>query len=65
MPILENLPNLMYLTLIDAYCGEKIVCKAKGFSHLEVLTLYLLSLEEWEVEDRAIPELKNWRSGGQ
>ncbi|KAL5766863.1 hypothetical protein ACOSP7_017480 [Xanthoceras sorbifolium] len=63
MPLLEKLPNLMVLNLDwGCYKGEKkMVCSAKGFPRLEILLIYLYrnwELEEWQVEEGALPRLR-------
>ncbi|XP_031249429.1 putative disease resistance RPP13-like protein 3 [Pistacia vera] len=58
MPILEKLPSLMVLELFsNVYSGNKMTCTAKGFPRLESLEL-LVELEEWEVEEGAMPMLR-------
>ncbi|XP_017641147.2 putative disease resistance protein At1g50180 [Gossypium arboreum] len=59
MSTLEKLPNLRVLELyVYAFIGEEMVCSAPGFPKLESLTLYgLWNLEEWEVEEGAVPAL--------
>ncbi|KAJ9160197.1 hypothetical protein P3X46_025619 [Hevea brasiliensis] len=63
MSILEKLPNLRILELdIGSYEGSKIVCSAHGFPQLETLTLASLkTLEEWEIDEGAMPCLKTLR----
>ncbi|KAK6136323.1 hypothetical protein DH2020_029944 [Rehmannia glutinosa] len=39
MPVLEKLPNLMYLKLDQAYTGSEMVISDDGFAKLKVLTL--------------------------
>ncbi|TYG82212.1 hypothetical protein ES288_D01G069300v1 [Gossypium darwinii] len=61
MPTLEKLPNLRVLELYDqkAFIGKEMVCSASGFPKLESLTLsWLSNLEEWEVEEGAMPALR-------
>ncbi|KAK8312767.1 hypothetical protein V6Z11_D01G063900, partial [Gossypium hirsutum] len=61
MPTLEKLPNLRVLELYDqkAFIGKEMVCSAPGFPKLESLTLsWLSNLEEWEVEEGAMPALR-------
>ncbi|KAK2983787.1 hypothetical protein RJ640_017190 [Escallonia rubra] len=61
MPMLESLPNLRSLELIRVYHGNKIVCSASGFRQLEVIRISDLGeLEEWQVEEGAIPVIKGW-----
>ncbi|KAF2318928.1 hypothetical protein GH714_011836 [Hevea brasiliensis] len=63
MGILEKLPNLIILELdIGSYKGSKIVCSAHGFPQLETHTLASLkALEEWEIDEGAMPCLKTLR----
>ena len=60
MPILEKLPNLRFLWLGSiSYCGSEMVCSADGFPSLETLRLVgLLSLNEWQIEQGAMPSLR-------
>ncbi|KAK3028652.1 hypothetical protein RJ639_037832 [Escallonia herrerae] len=59
MPTLESLPNLRSLELIRVYHGNKIVCSASGFRQLEVIRISDLGeLEEWQVEEGAMPVIK-------
>ncbi|KAL5850788.1 hypothetical protein ACOSQ3_008838 [Xanthoceras sorbifolium] len=60
MPLLGKLPHLMILYLRpNFYYGKKIVCKARGFPRLEVVKLGNDDrLEEWQVEEGAMPRLK-------
>ncbi|XP_031284279.1 putative disease resistance RPP13-like protein 3 [Pistacia vera] len=60
IPSLERLPNLMFLVLANAsYLGKKLSCRANGFPRLEVLLLSnLIQLEEWEVDEDAMPMLR-------
>nr|WLD25412.1 disease resistance protein RGA3 [Morus macroura] len=60
--VLEKMPNLRFLTVdfdhpyTDRY---KWVFSVDGFPKLEILVLrYLRGLEEWEVEEGAMPNLK-------
>ncbi|KAL2229610.1 UNVERIFIED_CONTAM: putative disease resistance RPP8-like protein 2 [Sesamum indicum] len=59
MKILEKLPVLTSLRFQShAYVGRKMVCSASGFPKLTELTLSSLrNLEEWRVEERAMPNL--------
>lgn len=63
MPKLEKLPNLTILDLgFKSYCGRKIICTTKGFHLLEILQLTDLGdLEQWQVEDGAMPMLRGLR----
>ncbi|KAK3001086.1 hypothetical protein RJ639_021459 [Escallonia herrerae] len=61
MPMLESLPNLRSLELTRVYYGKKIVCSASGFHQLEVIRISdLRKLEEWQVEEGAMPVIKGW-----
>ncbi|KAL0286128.1 UNVERIFIED_CONTAM: putative disease resistance protein [Sesamum calycinum] len=59
MEVLEKLPMLRELTFWNhAYVGRKMVCSASGFPNLTSLMLSSLgNLEEWRVEERAMPNL--------
>ncbi|XP_044476546.1 disease resistance protein RPP13-like [Mangifera indica] len=61
MPKLEKLPNLVSLELlVNSYHGKKMVCSKMGFSQLDNLDILELDeLEEWRVEEGAMPMLKN------
>ncbi|OAY46155.1 putative disease resistance protein At1g50180 [Manihot esculenta] len=60
MCILEKLPNLRFLSLEnDAYQGSRMVCSATGFPQLETLALKSFGLEEWRIEEGAMPCLKS------
>ncbi|KAL9455140.1 hypothetical protein AB3S75_010533 [Citrus x aurantiifolia] len=63
MPKLEKLPNLTILDLgLKSYCGKKMICTTKGFHLLEILQLIDLNdLEQWQVEDGAMPMLRGLR----
>ncbi|XP_031259585.1 putative disease resistance RPP13-like protein 3 [Pistacia vera] len=59
MPTLEKLPSLMFLVLIfGSYEGKKMMCRANGFPRLEILQLELFHLEEWQVDEAAMPMLR-------
>ncbi|GMN52787.1 hypothetical protein TIFTF001_021918 [Ficus carica] len=60
MPVLEKLPNLEFLWLgRNSYYESKMVCSADGFPSLETLRLVgLPSLNEWRIEQGAMPSLK-------
>ncbi|XP_031256136.1 disease resistance protein RPP13-like [Pistacia vera] len=59
MPILEKMLNLTELELGRfCYSGKKMVCTAKGFPRLEILTLHTKDLEEWQIEEGALPVLR-------
>ena len=50
-----------YTTL---FRSRKTTCSSGGFSQLEVLKLYYSSMEEWEIEEGAMPILKKlWIDG--
>ncbi|KAL5722263.1 hypothetical protein ACHQM5_005803 [Ranunculus cassubicifolius] len=56
MPILEKLPNLRHLILSFAYSGREMVCSGNGFPQLQTLDfVFLENLEEWVVEEGAMP----------
>ncbi|KAK7827187.1 putative disease resistance protein [Quercus suber] len=59
MPTLEKLPNLKILRLrYDSFVGKDMVCSEGGFPLLQYLLLQtLVSLEEWRVEEGAMPSL--------
>ncbi|KAK8603459.1 hypothetical protein V6N13_085645 [Hibiscus sabdariffa] len=61
MPTLGKLPNLRLLILDEhAFMGKKMVCSAPHFPQLESLILdRFWYLEEWEVEEGAMPALRN------
>ena len=59
MPVLEKLRCLKVLILHKTFESQKTTCSSGGFSQLEVLELkYSLSMEEWEIEEGAMPILK-------
>ncbi|KAL1819849.1 hypothetical protein ACET3Z_014718 [Daucus carota] len=61
MPILGSLPNLTGLDLDDVYVGQKMVCSPNSFQCLRLFELRNLpNLEEWQVEDGALPSLKGF-----
>ncbi|XP_039139875.1 LOW QUALITY PROTEIN: putative disease resistance protein At1g50180 [Dioscorea cayenensis subsp. rotundata] len=57
---LGKLDNLQVLELYnDAFVGKEMVCLEKGFPQLKVLVfLNLESLEEWKIDDVAMPRLR-------
>ncbi|XP_057503190.1 disease resistance protein RPP13-like [Actinidia eriantha] len=57
MPILEKLPQLTILELID-YHVNKFVCTARGFPQLQFLDMYMCDAEELQVEGGGMPLLK-------
>uniref|UniRef100_A0A1D1YVM1 Putative disease resistance RPP8-like protein 2 n=1 Tax=Anthurium amnicola TaxID=1678845 RepID=A0A1D1YVM1_9ARAE len=63
MALLENLPDLRILMLLrDSYLGKEMVCSRNGFHKLQELRLeYVQELEQWTVEDGAMPCLKSLR----
>ncbi|XP_044469567.1 disease resistance protein RPP13-like [Mangifera indica] len=61
MPTLEKLPNLAVLNLgFDCYCGTKLVCSKGGFPRLEILAIRGSHLEELQVAEGAMPELRSF-----
>ncbi|XP_042485892.1 probable disease resistance RPP8-like protein 4 isoform X2 [Macadamia integrifolia] len=60
MPILEKLPKLNLLRLFSkSFIGKRMQCVSQGFLQLRVLKIWRLEkLEEWIVEDKAMPNLK-------
>ncbi|KAK3001085.1 hypothetical protein RJ639_021458 [Escallonia herrerae] len=61
MPMLERLNNLRSLELEGVYDGNRIVCSASGFRQLLVIRISdLRELEEWQVEEGAMPVIKGW-----
>jgi hypothetical protein len=58
MPILEKLRCLKKLLLWKACKNRKMRCSSGGFSQLEFLELVDLPTEEWEIEEGAMPILK-------
>ncbi|TYH51803.1 hypothetical protein ES332_D10G304100v1 [Gossypium tomentosum] len=56
--VLEKLCHLRILYLKDAYIGSKMVCSANGFPKLDYLGMILRKLEEWEIEEGAMPCLR-------
>ena len=61
MPELEKLCQLKLLSFyFDSYTGTSMVCSNGGFPQLQVLRFWMLNvLEEWKVEEQAMPKLKN------
>ncbi|KAK6946329.1 Rx, N-terminal [Dillenia turbinata] len=61
MAALEKLPFLKFLLLVgDSYRGTQMTCSANGFPQLQHLQiLWLQELEEWRVEEGAMPHLKH------
>ncbi|KAL7209910.1 hypothetical protein ACSBR1_031474 [Camellia fascicularis] len=59
MATLEKLPNLRILYLENAFVGKEMVCSADGFPHLKILRLWNLQIEEWRVDDGAMPKLSS------
>ncbi|KAJ3708408.1 hypothetical protein LUZ61_012113 [Rhynchospora tenuis] len=59
-PVVEMLENLRYLRLNGSKLLLRLCCSARGFGKLEQLHLsHLTGLEEWEIEQGAMPMLKN------
>ncbi|WCJ41324.1 Disease resistance protein (CC-NBS-LRR class) family [Euphorbia peplus] len=60
MQMVDRLPNLRNLRLFSgAFTGTKMVCTSGAFPKLQVLKLWELEpLEEWSIEERAMPSLK-------
>ncbi|KAL5834005.1 hypothetical protein ACOSQ3_017679 [Xanthoceras sorbifolium] len=66
MPLLGKLPKLINLELGPGfYCGKKLVYCSKSFPCLEILVFNYVDIygeiEEWEVEERALPRLRGLR----
>ncbi|XVF83762.1 hypothetical protein PTKIN_Ptkin16aG0518500 [Pterospermum kingtungense] len=61
MVVLEKLPHLRVLCLfVDSYRGTKMKCSANGFPQLDSLWIrYLHELEEWEIDEGAMPRLRS------
>ncbi|KAM7488956.1 hypothetical protein LguiB_026440 [Lonicera macranthoides] len=61
MTTLEKLPNLKSLYLgRESYVGNEMVCSAGGFPQLGILILsYLTKLENWRVDEGALPLLSS------
>ncbi|XP_039130862.1 probable disease resistance protein RF45 [Dioscorea cayenensis subsp. rotundata] len=57
---LGELDNLQVLELrYNAFVGKEMVCLEKGFPQLKELVFnHLYSLEEWKIEDEAMPKLR-------
>ncbi|GAB4846640.1 hypothetical protein Ancab_025646 [Ancistrocladus abbreviatus] len=56
MPILEKLQYLSHLELLSkSYMGKEMVCSAGGFPSLVNLDLTSLNIEDWTVEQGAMP----------
>ncbi|KAL1184725.1 hypothetical protein V6Z11_A01G064600 [Gossypium hirsutum] len=62
----KKLPNLRVLELyVYAFIGKEIVCSALHFPKLESLTFSeLWNLEEWKVEEGAVPALRHLKISG-
>ncbi|KAJ9189181.1 hypothetical protein P3X46_000507 [Hevea brasiliensis] len=60
MQTLDKLPNLRILRMSSrSFIGKKMLCSSGGFPKLEVLKFWELELlEEWNVEEGAMPKLK-------
>ncbi|KAL5705249.1 hypothetical protein ACHQM5_023579 [Ranunculus cassubicifolius] len=62
--VLGNLTNLEELRIcIASYMGKRMSFSDKGFSQLKFLQLQELPLEEWVVQDGAMPQLKHLMIG--
>ncbi|KAL7209939.1 hypothetical protein ACSBR1_031496 [Camellia fascicularis] len=62
MATLEKLPNLRILWLHNnVFVGKEMVCSAHGFPHLKSLMLWNLGIEEWRMDDGAMPKLSSLR----
>ncbi|XVF83771.1 hypothetical protein PTKIN_Ptkin16aG0519400 [Pterospermum kingtungense] len=63
MAVLEKLPHLRILRLWNSsYIGSKLKCSANGFPQLHSFEMILLKkLEEWEIEEGAMPRLRSLR----
>ena len=61
MAVLEKLPHLRILRLrYNPYDGTKLICSANGFLQLDSLEISTLDdLEEWEIEEGAMPHLRS------
>ncbi|KAI8004785.1 putative disease resistance protein [Camellia lanceoleosa] len=59
METLEKLPNLRTLMLYKAFVGKEMVCSAHGFPRLNNLILNSSKIEEWRVDDGAMPKLSS------
>ncbi|KAG8644369.1 disease resistance protein RPP8-like [Manihot esculenta] len=61
MQALYKLPNLKIIRLLSkSFIGKKMLCSFGGFPKLEILKLWELELlEEWNVEEGALPSLKD------
>eukprot|EP00268_Persea_americana_P045903 TRINITY_DN4704_c0_g2_i1.p1 TRINITY_DN4704_c0_g2~~TRINITY_DN4704_c0_g2_i1.p1 ORF type:complete len:842 (+),score=93.30 TRINITY_DN4704_c0_g2_i1:207-2732(+) len=60
--IIEKLPHLQILRLgKGSYCSKQLICSSEGFPQLKFLQLAELDLEEWIVEEGAMPSLKSVR----
>ncbi|EEF32894.1 conserved hypothetical protein [Ricinus communis] len=61
MQTLDKLPNLrIVILLLGSFTEKKYLCSFGGFPKLEVLKFKkLVQLEEWKVEEGALPSLKD------
>ncbi|EEF32896.1 ATP binding protein, putative [Ricinus communis] len=61
MQALDKLPNLkIVILLLGSFIGKRMLCRFGGFPKLEVLKFKkLMQLEEWNVEEGALPSLKD------
>ncbi|KAH7565620.1 hypothetical protein JRO89_XS09G0235800 [Xanthoceras sorbifolium] len=56
MPVLGQLPHLNILRLYsNSYMGTRINCVSGGFPNLRLLKLWKLQVQEWTVEEGALP----------
>ncbi|KAL1819784.1 hypothetical protein DCAR_0416098 [Daucus carota subsp. sativus] len=62
MPTLGSISNLTVLELYGVYMGKKMVCGHDAFPSLQFLKVKdLPNLEEWQVDDGAMPSLKGFQ----
>ncbi|XP_078161624.1 disease resistance protein RPP13-like [Carex rostrata] len=65
MPQLEKLPNLRVLHIgrasMEAVDGKQMICSRGGFGRLQQLRLGVVDLEEWKIEEGAMPMLNQLR----
>ena len=58
MPVLEKLHNLRWLFLSSgSYTRKSMVCSKGGFPQLLYLKFKELELQEWNIEEKAMPRL--------
>ncbi|KAL8052259.1 hypothetical protein ABFS82_06G198300 [Erythranthe guttata] len=58
MPVLEKLPNLVYLKLDGAFTGEEMTITSDGLPRLNVLSLRELKLRNIHVEEDGMSDLR-------